>query len=130
MRIPYIRILILGVAVEAAAIGILAALVAIFGPHEPAADQVFAERLGQFVGPIGGTALCFLGAWWLTRRMKSARVLTGFLVGAAASTVDLALFLPAGVPFRLLFGFSLAARMVAGALGGWISRVAATADRC
>jgi hypothetical protein len=46
-------------AIEAMAILLLVVMVAAFGPKDPAAAQAYAERMGQWVGPIGGAGLCF-----------------------------------------------------------------------
>jgi hypothetical protein len=56
------RTVIAGVLVEASAILLLFVLVALFGPNDDAAARAYAERLGQWVGPIGGAAFCLLGA--------------------------------------------------------------------
>ena len=68
----------MGLSVVVLAVAILAVLVAIFGPRDKIAVQAYAERLGQWVGPIASASLCFLGAWWLGRRVPSGRVLNGF----------------------------------------------------
>ena len=120
--IPIGRIVLLAFAVEALAIGILAALVAIFGPRDHATVQAYAEHLGQWVGPIASAVLCFVGAWWLTRRMTSRQALNGFLVGAAASAIDLASLIPLHVSFQLLLVISMTGRMIAGTLGGLLNR--------
>jgi hypothetical protein len=123
MQLPFARIIVLGIAVEALAIGILAALVAIFGPRDSAAVQAYAEHLGQFVGPIASAILCFLGAWWLARRVQQQRaVLCGFLLGAVCVAIDLALLFPLGGKFGWLIAVSNAGRLVAGTLGGYIGR--------
>jgi hypothetical protein len=120
MRIRIGRIILLAIAVEILTIAALAALVAIFGPHDRVADQAYAEQLGRWVGPIGSAVLCFLAAVFLTRRMASAQILNGFLIGAVAGVIDLVLLVPFGVKIQLLILISITGRMVAGTLGGWI----------
>ncbi len=122
MRIRIGRIVILAIAMEALAIGILVALVACFGPRDRATTQAYAEHLGQFVGPIATAVLCFFGAWWLVRRMKSGQILNGFVLGATSAAVDLASLVPFGGKFQLLIAVSMAGRMIAGTLGGWVAR--------
>jgi hypothetical protein len=122
MRLPMLRIVVLAVAIEALAIGILVALVAIFGPRDRAAVQAYAEHLGQFVGPIASAILCFFGAWWVARRALQREVLCGFVLGAACVSIDLASLYPLGGTFQWLIAVSCTGRLIAGTLGGWVAR--------
>jgi hypothetical protein len=121
MGIRWGRIIIAGVTVEVAAIAVLVAIVAIFGPHDAAQAQAYAERLGQWVGPIGGAILCFVGGFWVSRKSSSSRVLHGVLVGTATAVIDAALLVAMWVPFQLLFVVSNTGKVLAGGLGGWIA---------
>jgi hypothetical protein len=122
MRLPIARIIVLAIAVEALAIAILGALVAIFGPYDYDAVFAYAEHLGQFEGPISAAVLCFAAAWWLAKRARPREILSGFLVGVVCSAVDLALLVPLGGKFSWLIAVSNAGRLVAGTLGGWVGR--------
>jgi len=122
VRLPVLRIIILAIAVEAVAIAILVALVAIFGRGRTDI-QAYAEHLGQFVGPIASAILCFLGAWWLARRAPGREVLCGFLLGAACVAIDVASLYPLGGTFQWLIVVSCAGRLIAGTLGGYAGRL-------
>ena len=65
------RVIIGGIIAEVAVILILIALVATFGPSESASAQAFAERLGRWVGPIGGALCSFLAAFYVARPLTS-----------------------------------------------------------
>jgi len=119
MGIRWGRIIVAGVTVEAAAIAVLVVIVALFGPRDATGAQDYAKRLGQWVGPIGGAMLCFVGGVWVARTSCSSRVLHGILVGTATAVIDAALLLASGVPFQLLFVASNIGKMLAGGLGGW-----------
>jgi H+/gluconate symporter-like permease len=125
MRLPILRIILLAAAVEAAAVGLLAAVVAISGPSDPKDAQAFAERFVQFIGPIASALLCFCAAWWLARRTRRGRqrpVLCGLLLGAVCSAIDLALLAALGGKFGWIIAVSNTGRLLAGALGGLIAR--------
>jgi hypothetical protein len=62
------RITIAVVIAEAVPILLLIAVVAAFGPKERAAAQAYAERAGQWIGPIAGAAMCLLMGWWAARK--------------------------------------------------------------
>src|SRR6185503_16775192 len=70
VRIRWIKLIVGAVAAEIGAILILVCLVAVFGPHEAKADQVYAEKLGVWVGPLAGALLGFLGALWVARPLE------------------------------------------------------------
>jgi len=121
MGICWGRIIVTAVIVEVAAIAVLVAIVALLGPRNAAGAKEYAERLGQWVGPIGGATLCFVGGFWVAQASSSSRVLHGVLVGIATAVIDAALLLVAGAPFQLLFVASNIGKVLAGALGGWVA---------
>jgi hypothetical protein len=115
------RVVIAALLIEALSIAALISLVALFGPAERAAAQLYAERLGRWVGPISGVVLCCLGGWWVSRRQPRGQVLHGLVLGAAVAAIDIALLLGSGAAFQFLFAASNAGRILAGALGGWLA---------
>lgn len=121
MRGSVFRLLALAVLIEASAVLVLVAIVAVFGPADPLASQAFAQRLGDWVGPIAGFLLCFGGGWFVTRRLSAGHVTRGLLLGALVATIDIAILAASGSGFRLLFVVSNAGRMVAGSLGGLVA---------
>jgi len=121
MGIRWVWIIVAGVTVEVGAIAVLVVIVALFGPHDAAGAQEYAERLGQWVGPIGGATLCLASGFWVARTSSSRRVLHGVLVGAATAVIDAALLVAMWVPFQLLFVVSNIGKVLAGGLGGWVA---------
>jgi hypothetical protein len=94
MLIPSIswgRVIIGGIIAEVAVILILIALVAGFGPSEPASAQAFAERLGRWVGPIGGALCSFLAAFYVARPLTSGSKTNGVAVGVFPAVLDVVL---------------------------------------
>jgi hypothetical protein len=75
------RVIIGGIIVEVAVILILIALVAAFGPLETVSAQAFADRLGRWVGPIGGALCSFLAAFYVARLLTSGNRTNGVAVG-------------------------------------------------
>lgn len=122
MRLRFGRILIAAVIAESVPIILLIALVALFGPREQVAAQSYAERLGQWVGPIGGTLMCLLAAWWLARSLSASHLIHGLMVGLAAALIDIALAYAAGAAFQWIFVASNLGRVLGGAVGGVAGR--------
>jgi hypothetical protein len=90
-------------------------------------SQATAEAWGSWIGPIGGTLATAVIAWLLAR--SNIRPLhVGIALGVAVGVLDLSLTLLAakGAPFRLLFAVSALARVVGGALGGFMAGRSAT----
>jgi hypothetical protein len=91
LSIRWGRVIIGGIIVEVAVILILIALVATFGPSEPASAQAFAERLGRWVGPIGGALCSFLAAFYVARPLTSGNKTNGVAVGVFLAVLDVVL---------------------------------------
>jgi hypothetical protein len=121
MRFRWGKVVIAGVVAEIVAIATLVGVVAFFGPADATAARDYAERLGQWIGPIGGAAYCFIGGYWAARSAGASRILYGVLVGVVAALIDVALLVGSGADFQILFVASNLGRMMAGALGGWAS---------
>jgi hypothetical protein len=114
------------VTAEALGIVVLIVIVAIFGPHDPAADQAYAERISLWVGPISGAVLCLLFGWILTLRLNSGHVINGLAVGGAAAALDILIIVLSGTPFRLVYVLSNAGRLGAAAVGGWLASMSSS----
>jgi hypothetical protein len=121
MRATIGRTVIAALFIEALAIALLFVLVALFGPNDRVAAQAYAERLGQWEGPISGAVLCFLGGWWLTRSLSSGHFLNGLILGAVVAVIDIALLVLSGAAFQFVFVVSNGMRLGAAALGGWLA---------
>ena len=121
MKIRWIRLIAGAIAAEITAILILVLIVAIFGPRDQAQAQAYAEKLGQWVGPLAGVVLSFLGAIWVSRGLASGRLLHGFLFGLIYALVDVALLVAMKPPFMWLFVVSDGGKFLAGIAGGFIA---------
>lgn len=117
----WIRILLRAAAAEAAAILALVALVAIFGPEDPDGAQVYAERLGRFVGPFAGAVFGVIGGYLVSRCATANRVLHGTLFGLLFAIIDGAVLIAGHASFEWLFVISNAGRIIGGAIGGAIA---------
>ncbi len=114
-------IAIAAIAAEILAIVALVLIVALVGPAEPEAAQAYAERLGYWVGPIGGFAACVLAGWWVARGLAAAHILNGFILGAAVAAIDGSILVASGAAFEPVFAISNIGRVIAGSIGGWLA---------
>jgi hypothetical protein len=121
MPVRWLLVLFGAIAAEVLAVLLLFIIVALLGPGEAAADLAFAERIGNWVGPIGGGLATLAIGWWVARRSASP-LLHGSLVGILVAAIDVALLVAGGAGFRLLFLASAVGRIVAGALGGLLAQ--------
>jgi hypothetical protein len=121
MKIRWIRLIAGAIAAEILAILVLVVLVAIFGPKNQAEAEAYAQRLGQWVGPLAGVVLSFLGAIWVSRGLTSGRLLHGFLFGLIYALVDVALLVAMQAPFMWLFVASDGGKLLAGIAGGLVA---------
>jgi len=112
------RVIIGGIIAEVAVILILIALVATFGPSETVSAQAFAERLGRWVGPIGGALCSFLAAFFVARPLTSGRKMNGVAAGVFLAVLDVVLLVASHPPFQWLFVVSNLGKILAGYVGG------------
>ena len=113
------------IAAEVLAILILVLIVAVFGPRNQEQAQAYAEKMGQWVGPLAGVVLSFLGALWVSRGLTSGHLLHGTLFGAIYALIDAALIVAAQAPFMWLFVASDGGKLLAGIAGGFVAASAA-----
>lgn len=127
MSIRIGRVLIAAVAAEILGVAILAALVAVFGPSGFKEAQPFAEKLGQWVGPISGFALCTLGGWWVAKAAPPPhKLVNGLAMGLCGAVLDIAIAAGFGSVWSPLLLLSNGGRILGGTLGGWLARKIAT----
>jgi hypothetical protein len=88
----------------------------------------FAERAGDFVGPVGGAAATFVAARWAARG-TTRPVTHGLLVGGLVLLLGAAVIVAADASFRALFVASYATKLLAGWLGGRVAHRSQQADR-
>ena len=121
MKIRWIRLIAGAIAAEILAIFILILLVAIFGPRNQAQAEAYAQKLGQWVGPLAGMLLSFIGALWVSRGLTDGHLLHGFLFGLIYALVDVALLVAMQAPFVWLFVASDGGKLLAGIVGGLVA---------
>jgi hypothetical protein len=121
IRLRWGPIVLAAVAAEILGVLALVALVAAFGPPGFEAATPFAQRLGQWIGPISGFVLCSAGGYWVARGAGDARVANGVGVGIAGAVLDLATGFALGGTLNLLAAVSNLGRIVGGALGGGLA---------
>ena len=119
---------VLAVAIESAAVLVLVLIVALLGPADPAEAAAYAERLGYWVGPLAGFALCLGGGWLAARGLEEGHVRRGLLLGAMVAAIDVVILVASGSGFQLIFVVSNSGRLVAGALGGLVARRSGQVD--
>lgn len=121
MKIRWIRLVAGAIGAEVTVILILICLVAIFGPNNAVQAQAYAEKLGAWVGPLGGVVLSFVGALWVSRGLTSGHFLHGFLFGLIYALLDVALIVAMQAPFAWLFVASDGGKLLAGIAGGLVA---------
>jgi hypothetical protein len=118
LSIRWGRVIVGGMIAEVTVILILIALVATFGPSDPASAQAFAERLGRWVGPIGGALCSFLAAFYVARPLTLGNKTNGAAVGLFLAVLDVVLLAASQTPFQWLFVGSNLGKILAGYIGG------------
>ena len=126
MKLRLGRIAVAAIAAEIAGVLGLVILVAIFGPSGFKAAQPFAERLGEWVGPISGLLLCIAGGYWVARGAGPYYVGNGVAMGLAGALLDLMSAVALGASFHILLVVSNVGRVIGGYTGGFLASRAAT----
>jgi hypothetical protein len=118
----WLRIILAAIAVEVAAIVAVFVVVAIFGPNTQAAATEYANKVGEWVGPIAGAIFSLIAAWLVARSVPERRVAHGVLVGCVVALIDVLLLVGMAASFRWLFVASDAAKIGAAFIGGSLAR--------
>jgi len=82
-------------------------------PKDPQLIQEHAEKLGRFVGPIGGA----ISSFYFAKRLGN--LLEGSLLGLALALLDFLLLLAAGASFQWIFVLSNVGKIVVASLSGY-----------
>jgi len=114
------RIIVAAVLAEVAAIAAVVVAVALFGPDTQEAAEAYANRIARWLGPLAGACATFAGALIAAKPVPDRAVAHGVAVGCVIALIDVILLAGADASFEWLFVASDAARIAAGALGGWI----------
>jgi hypothetical protein len=92
-------------------------------PGKTAAEyEAFSELAGYYVAPVAAGLATFFGALWVGRKLTSAFVANGTLVGAAAVVLTAGLLFVAKPQDRLMYGVSYALRILGGYIGGVVAK--------
>ena len=122
MKISRGRAVVVAFAAEVLGILALVLIVAAFGPSSRPDAAAFAGRMGSWVGPMSGAVLCCAGGFMVARTTAcSGKIANGLAVGVFAASIDLTIAIGMGMRVSLLLGLSNVGRLLAGALGGWLS---------
>ena len=121
MKVRWVKLILGAIAAEAGAVVALVCVVAFFGPKEANEAQRYAEKMGQWVGPIAGAIFSFIGALWIGRSLMRDHLLHGLLFGLFVVAVDVSLLVAMRAPFEWLFVISDAGKVAAGVIGGLVA---------
>jgi len=123
MRIHWGRVVVAAILSE---VLVVAALIIIttthrflIAPGRTAAEyQAFSDLAGYYVAPAAAGVACFLGALWVCRKLTSAFIANGTLVGVVAVVLTGGLLFIAKPEDRLMYGVSFVLRIIGAYVGG------------
>jgi hypothetical protein len=126
-RIRWGRVLVAAVLSEVAVVAILIVTITAYrflvAPGRAAAEyDAFGELAGYYVAPVAAGMATFVGALWVGRKLTSAFVANGALVGAAAVVLTGGLIFVAKPEDRLMYGVSFVLRILGGCFGGAVAQ--------
>lgn len=126
-RIRWGRVVVAAVLSEAAVVAVLIAITTTYrlliAPGKTAADyDAVGELAGYYVAPAAAGLATFFGALWVGRKLTSAFVANGAVVGAAAVILTSGLIFVAKPQDRLMYSVSFALRILGGYTGGVIAQ--------
>jgi hypothetical protein len=121
MTLKWGRILIATIVAEIVPLAALVAIVAVTIPPDVENQTAYAAGIGQWVGPIGGALMAFLGGLWVGRRLTRDHVVSGALVGVLLAVIDLVSLIALSAPFAWIFVISNGSKIICAALGGLVA---------
>jgi hypothetical protein len=84
--------------------------------------DAFGDRAGYYMAPAAAGLAIFLGALWVGRKLTSAFITNGILVGVAAVVLTGGLLFVAKPEDRLMYGVSFVLRILGGYIGGAVAQ--------
>ena len=123
--VRWMRVIIAGVLTEACVVLLIVIVVTAYkyavSPTE-ADYQMFAGRVGFYVGVFGGALTAFVFALWVGRSLRADFLTNGFLVGCVAALLHVGLLAASKAEFQVAYVVADALKLVGGALGGYVAQ--------
>ena len=123
--IRWVRAIVAGVLTEASVVLVMGAAVMLYrftaSPGE-AEFQAFSDRVGTYVGVVGGAVAAFLFALWVGRTIRADFLVNGFLVGCVAALLHIGVLAGAGAQWQIAYVIADVLKLVGGALGGYVAQ--------
>jgi hypothetical protein len=95
----------------------------LIAPGRTAAEyESFGDLAGYYVAPAAAGLATFFGALWVGRKLTSAFLANGTLVGAAAVVLTGGLIFVAKPENRFMYGVSFVLRILGGYIGGAVAQ--------
>ena len=120
------RILIAGVMSEAGVIAVMLAVITAYRLLTPTMTDAqynsLGEEVGYYVAPTAGAITTILSVLWATRRLTSAFILHGILVGAVSVVLTIGFIFGARPEHRVMYIIAFGLRIVGGYVGGMIAQ--------
>jgi putative membrane protein (TIGR04086 family) len=111
---------------EAGVIAVLFVVIASYTLLTPAMTDAqynaLSEEVGYYVAPTAGAVMTFLSALWATRKLTSACLAHGMLVGVASVLLAAGFIVSARPEHRLMYVIAFALRLLAGCMGGVVAQ--------
>ena len=85
------------------------------------------DEVGYYVAPAAGAIMTLLATLWATRRLTSAVVLHGVLIGVVSVILTAGFIFTARPEHRVMYVISFGLRLAAGSVGGVIAQRMSTA---
>jgi hypothetical protein len=120
-RIRWGRVLIAAVMSDVGVIAVLLAVIAVYAlvvPLTDAQSNALGEEVGYYVAPTAGLILTALSVLWAARRLTSAFVLHGVLVGVVATLLTVGFIFSARPDHRVMYVVSFGLKIAGGYAGG------------
>lgn len=126
-RIRWGRIVVAALLSEVAVVALLILITTTYrfliAPGKSAAEyQAFGDLAGYYVAPAAAGLAAFFAALWATRRLSSAFVVNGTLVGIVGVLLSVGFLFLAKPEDRLMYGVSFILRILGGYLGGVLAQ--------
>ena len=125
-RIRWGRIAIAAVMSEAGVIAVLFAAIAVYTLTTPtmtdARSSSLGEEVGFYVAPAAGAIMTVLAVLWAARRLTSAFILHGVLVGVAGVVLTVGFIFGARPDHRVMYIIAFGLKIVGGYAGGVLAQ--------